>query len=180
MLASENTVLIIVDMQGNLAHSMHEKQQLFENAQKLIKGIQVFEVPIIAAEQTPDKLGPTIPEIDNLLSGIQYISKASFNCFDNERFLKEFEALNRKQVLIMGIEAHVCVYQTAMHLLSMGGYEVQIVADAVSSRTMKNRDIALEKMKGSGASLTSTEIVLFELLKTAENEKFKEIFKIVK
>ncbi len=180
MLNTENAVLIVVDMQGNLAHSMYEKYQLFENAQKLIKGIQVFEVPIIVAEQTPEKLGPTIPEIEQLLSGIQHISKASFNCFDNERFLKEFKALDRKQVLIMGIEAHVCVYQTAMHLLNMGGCEVQIVADAVSSRTMRNRDTGLEKMRDSGASLTSTEMVLFELLKTAENEKFKDIFKIVK
>ena len=137
-------------------------------------------MPIIVAEQTPDKLGPTIPEIDNLLSGIQYISKATFNCFGNERFLREFKALNRRQVLIMGIEAHVCVYQTAMHLLNMDGYEVQIVADAVSSRTIRNRDIGLAKLKDSGASLTSTEMVLFELLKTAENEKFKDIFKIVK
>ena len=179
MLTLENMVLIVVDFQGNLAHSMYEKHQLFENAQKLIKGARVFEAPIIVAEQTPDKLGPTIPEIDNLLSDIQHISKVSFNCCDNNRFMQELKSLNRKQILMSGIETHICLYQTTIGLLNMG-YEVHVVADATSSRTVRNRNIGLEKMKAGGASLTSTEIVLFELLVTAEHEKFREIIKIVK
>lgn len=179
MLTLENMALIVVDFQGNLAHSMYEKHPLFENAQKLIKGAGVFGIPIIVAEQTPDKLGPTIPEIDNLLSGIQHISKTSFNCCDNDRFMQKLKSLDRKQILMSGIETHICLYQTTMGLLNMG-YEVHIVSDATSSRTVRNRNIGLEKMKDGGASLTSTEIVLFELLVTAEHEKFREIIKIVK
>jgi nicotinamidase-related amidase len=180
MLTPENTVLIIIDIEGNLAHSMYEKDTLFENAKKIIKGSQVLGVPIIVTEQIPEKLGLTVPEINNLISDIQHISKASFSCCGSEGFMRELGTLNRKQILLAGIEAHVCVYLTAMDLLDIGGYEVQIVADAVSSRTVRNRDIALKKMKDSGASLTSTEMALFELLKTAKNEKAREIFKIVK
>jgi nicotinamidase-related amidase len=179
MLTLENMALIVVDFQGNLAHSMYKKHQLFENTQKLIQGIRVFEAPIIVTEQIPEKLGSTIPEVAHYLPDIQYISKASFNCCRNERFMRELETLNRKQILLSGIETHICVYQTTMGLLNMG-YEVHIVVDAVSSRTERNRNIGLEKMKDGGASLTSTEMVLFELLVTAEHEKFREIIKIVK
>jgi nicotinamidase-related amidase len=179
MLTLENMALLVIDFQGNLAHSMYEKHQLFENAQKVINGACVFGIPIIATEQIPEKLGPTIPEIDRFLPDIDYISKASFNCCDNEHFIQELESLNRKQLLISGIETHICVYQTTMGLLNMG-YEVHIIADAVSSRTVRNRTIGLEKMKDGGAHLTSTEIALFELLRTAEHDKFRDIIKIVK
>ena len=180
MLTLGNTVLIVIDIQGSLAQSMYEKDRLFENAKKIIKGSRVLGAPIIVTEQIPEKLGPTVPEIANLISDIQHISKTSFSCCGSERFMRELGTLNRKQILLAGIEAHVCVYLTAMDMLDIGGYEVQIVADAVSSRTVRNRDIALKKMRDNGASLTSTEMALFELLKTAENEKAREIFKIVK
>jgi len=179
MLTLENSALIVIDVQGKLARLMYEKEALFENLQKLIKGAQILGIPIIVTEQNPKGLGPTIPEVAHLLSNIQPIPKFSFSCCGDERFLQELKALNRKQVLIAGIEAHVCVYQTAMDLLN-SGYEVQIVADAVSSRTAKNRDIGLGKMNSEGAGLTSTETALFELLKVAEGAKFKEILKVVK
>jgi len=179
MLTPENTVLIIVDVQGKLAQLMHKKEALFENLQRIIKGSQILGIPILWAEQNPEGLGPTIPEVARLLSNIQPISKFSFSCCGSERFMQELEALDRKQVLIAGIEAHVCVYQTTMDLLELG-YEVQIVADAVSSRAAENREIGLARMKDAGASLTSTEAALFELLKVARGVKFKEILKIVK
>ena len=179
MLKMENVALLIVDIQGNLAHSMHGKELLFKNVQKLIKGIQVLGIPILWVEQNPQGLGPTIPEIADILSNIQPISKMSFSSCGNERFVQALKALNRKQVLIAGIEAHVCVYQTAADLVDLG-YEVQVVADAVSSRTIENKEIGLQKMRDSGVSLTSVETALFELLKKAEGEQFKEILKIVK
>jgi len=179
MLKMENVALLIVDIQGNLAHSMHGKELLFKNVQKLIKGIQVLGIPILWVEQNPQGLGPTIPEIADILSNIQPISKMSFSSCGNERFVQALKALNRKQVLIAGIEAHVCVYQTAADLVDLG-YEVQVVADAVSSRTIENKEIGLQKMRDSGVSLTSVETALFELLKVAEGEQFREILKIVK
>jgi nicotinamidase-related amidase len=103
----------------------------------------------------------------------------SFSCCQNDRFASALKALNRKQVLIAGIEAHICVYQTAVDLVGLG-YEVQVVADAVSSRQIENKEIGLQKMKAFGISLTSVETALFELLKVAEGEQFKKIIKIVK
>lgn len=179
MLKIENTTLLIVDIQGNLAYSMHGKELLFKNVQKLIKGIKILGVPILWVEQNPRGLGLTIPEIADLLSDIQPISKMSFSSCRNDRFLQALNALNRKQVLIAGIETHVCVYQTAAELVDIG-YDVQVVTDAVSSRNMENKEIGLQRMRDSGVSLTSVETALFELLKVAEGEQFREILKIVK
>nr|WP_321400505.1 hydrolase [uncultured Desulfobacter sp.] len=179
MLDIENTVLLIVDIQGKLAHLMDRKAFLFQNVQKLIKGAQILGVPILWVEQNPRGLGPTIPEIASLLPDSKPISKMTFSSCRNDRFVQALDALDRKQVLISGIETHICVYQTASDLVDMG-YEVQAVADAVSSRTLENREIGLQKMRDSGVGLTSVETALFELLKVAEGDQFREIIRIVK
>jgi len=179
MLEIENVVLLIVDIQGKLAHLMDRKELLFKNVQNLIKGIRTLGIPILWVEQNPKGLGPTIPEIAAMLPDIQPISKMSFSSCRNDRFLKTLSALDRKQVLISGIETHICVYQTAADLENMG-YEVQVVADAVSSRNLDNKEIGLQRMKDSGVSLTSVETALFELLKVAEGEQFRKILRIIK
>lgn len=177
MLSRENTLLIVVDIQGNLARVMHDQAFLIENNQKLIKGMHVLGIPILVTEQNP--LGATIPEISGLLPGVQAITKDSFSCCAEEKFMSAVRALERKQILMTGIEAHVCVYQTAIDMLAMG-YAVQVAADAVSSRTARNREIGIRKMTDSGVILTSAEMALFELLKTASDPKAKYLFKIVK
>lgn len=179
MLMLKKTALIIIDVQGKLAHLMYRKEALFENLQKIIKGAQILGIPILWLEQNPEGLGPTIPEVADLLSNTEPISKLSFSSCRNDRFMQALKALNRKEILIAGIETHVCVYQTAVDLVNLG-YEVQIVADAVSSRTMENKKIGLQKMRDAGVSLTSTETALFELLKVAEGKQFKEILKVIK
>ncbi len=179
MLTLENTVLVIIDVQVRIAQAMYEKEILLKNLMKLIRGALVLGIPIIATEQNPEKLGPTETEIAQLLPKFQAIPKLSFSCCGEKRFWQELETLNRKQVLIAGIETHVCVYQTVMDLLS-SGYEVQVVADAVSSRAVENREIGLKRMVAEGAHLTSTETVLFELLRVAKGDKFREISRIVK
>jgi len=179
MLEIENAALLIVDIQGNLALAMHEKESLFTNVRKLIKGIHALDIPILWTEQNPMKLGPTIPEIADFLSGIHPLGKMSFSCCQDDHFLKALKDLNRKQILISGIEAHICIYQTTVDLINLG-YEVQVVTDAVSSRTRDNKQIGLRKMKEAGAGLTSVETSLFEMLKTAEAKQFREIQQIVK
>jgi len=179
MLTIDNTILVVVDFQGNLAQAMADRIVLFENAQKMIRGIQVFDIPLIATEQIPAKLGPTIPEIASLFRGAAPIAKESFSCCQNDEFLQTLKKTGREQILLTGIETHICVYQTAVDLLS-AGYQVYVVSDAVSSRTAGNREIGLKLIQNAGGTLTSTETVLFELLKTVAHEKFKEIFKIVK
>jgi nicotinamidase-related amidase len=158
---------------------MHNKEALFENLKKIVKGAQVLGVPILWAEQNPDGLGPTIPEIAELLTDQNPVSKLSFSCCGNEQFMKNLEAVNRKNMVVVGIEAHVCVYQTAADLIDQQ-YDVQVVADAVASRTPENKQIGLEKCKDAGAGLTSTETVLFELLREARGDRFKDIIQLVK
>jgi nicotinamidase-related amidase len=178
-LTTDTTALLVIDMQERLFPVMHEKEKLLRNVIKLIKGAQVLEIPILLTEQYPRGLGPTLPEIKGLLTDIEPIEKVSFNCCDEEAFCQALGALKRKQVLVAGIEAHICVYQTAL-ALSRTGYEVQVVGDGVSSREPENRLVALLKMGAAGVSPTTTEMALFELLRVAGTEKFKQISNIVK
>ncbi|MBN1545088.1 MAG: hydrolase [Syntrophaceae bacterium] len=179
MLQQESTLLVVIDIQGNLARAAADRELLFESARKLIQGAKVFALPIVVTEQIPEKLGSTIPEIAEWIEDIERIPKETFSCCSNATFMTALKSANRKQILLSGIESHICVYQTAIDLLDHG-YEVHVVADAVSSRTAKNREIGISKMISAGAYLTSTETVLFELLKTAGSDQFKNIFKIVK
>ena len=179
MLAVDKCALVVIDIQGKLSQLMYQKEALFENAQKLIKGVQVLEIPIIVTEQYPKGLGPTIPEIAALFPNFKPIPKVAFSCCGDEGFQRELLAVNRRQILICGIETHVCVYQTTVDLIA-SGHEVQVVADVVSSRTAENREIGLQRMRDEGAKITSTEMALFELMRAAEGPKFKEVSKIVK
>ena len=179
MISRTNAVLIIIDIQGNLAQAMHDKENIFANNVKMIQGFKAFSLPIIVTEQIPQKLGQTIPQIAAQLEGINPIAKETFSCWDDRNFTKQLKGLSRRHIVLAGIECHVCVYQTALDLIS-NGYTVHLVTDCVSSRTPENRQVGIEAIKSAGAHLTSTEMVLFELLRTAADPKFKDIFKIVK
>jgi nicotinamidase-related amidase len=179
MLSRTAAVLVIIDIQGNLAQAMFDRENLFANTIKLIKGFKIFNLPIIVTEQTPQKLGQTIPQITAELGAIKPIAKETFSCWADVHFREQIEVLSRRHVVLLGIEGHVCVYQTALDLIQ-NGYNIHLVADAISSRTKENRVIGLAAMKNAGAQLASTEMVLFELLRTAADPKSKDIFKIVK
>jgi nicotinamidase-related amidase len=180
MLSVDNTALIVIDVQGKLAEIMHDKENLFANLERVIKGVQVLNIPIVWTEQVPEKLGPTLPQFSELLAGSSNpIPKSSFSCCGVAPFTDTLKSLGRQQILISGIETHVCVYQTALDLLA-AGYEVQIITDAVSSRSPQNLHLGLTRMKEAGAVLTGTEMALFELLRVAEGSQFKQIAQIVK
>ncbi|WNC73680.1 isochorismatase family protein [Thalassotalea psychrophila] len=179
MLNKEDTVFVLVDVQGNLAGLVHDKQALFSNMQKLIKSLQILNVPIIWVEQTPSAIGETIVQISSLLTNLTPISKTTFSAAKNDEFMTALKKTDRKQVLVAGIESHVCVYQTAMDLHQQN-FEVEIISDAVSSRTQSNKQIALLKMQSKGLTLSSTEMALFELIGDAESKEFKQIIKIIK
>jgi nicotinamidase-related amidase len=178
-LTTDNTVVVAIDFQERLFPVMYEKEKLLKNVLKLVKGSQTLNVPIILTEQYPKGLGPTLPEIKELLPDVTPIEKTCFSCCDDGDFTRALETTKRKQVLICGIEAHICVYQTAMALLR-AGYEVQVVADCVSSRDPENKMVSLFKMGSGGAGPTTVETALFELLKVGRGDTFKEISNIVK
>lgn len=179
MLDAAKAILVIVDVQGKLAQLMFDKESLFANQQRMARGAKTLGIPILWNEQNPLGLGATIPELAEILTGQQPLVKNTFSCCGNPAFGERIKASGRRQVLLVGIETHVCVYQTAQDLLQQG-FQVEVVADAVSSRTESNKRLGLERMKALGAGITSTEMALFELLRVAEGDKFKAILKSVK
>ena len=179
MLEIEYCCLTVVDIQGKLAQLMHGREALFKNIQILVQAAKILEIPILWCQQRPDALGPTVPEIAQHLTDIEPINKAAFSCCGTEQFNAQLKELGRHQVLLCGIETHVCIYQTAIDLLRQD-FNVSIIADAVSSRTLENKQIALNLMAAEGAKISSTEMALFELLKTAEHPQFKQVAKLIK
>lgn len=179
MLTKDQTVFVLVDVQGKLAKIVHESETLLDNLRKLIQGLQVLDIPILWLEQYPDGLGPTSEELSLLLEGQQPIAKMTFSAARNEEFMDALQSLNRKQVLIAGIETHICVYMTAAELAGKG-YEVEVIEDAVSSRTAANKQIGLEKMKAAGVTGTCIETALYELIGEAGTDEFKKVLKLIK
>jgi nicotinamidase-related amidase len=179
MLGKGNAVLVVVDVQGNLAQMMHQRDILFRNLRILIKGMRLLDVPVIWVEQVPEKLGPTVEEVRGSLEKLKPIPKQSFSCAECPEFLSRLEGLNRKDVILSGIETHVCIYQTAADLIARG-FEVHVVADAVSSRTESNKRIGLDRILSDGGHATSTEMLLFELQRNAGGAVFRKLIKLVK
>jgi nicotinamidase-related amidase len=179
MLKMDNAVLVIVDVQGKLATLMYNREEFFANIVKMAQGAWELGLPILWNEQLPDKLGPTIPQLKDVLKGMEPLVKSTFSCCDNENFMNKLKATNCRQILLAGMETHVCVYQSAEDLIA-DGYEVYLVADAVSSRKLEDKQIGIEAIKALGAHLTSVEMCLFEMLRVAKGDKFKKIIKIVK
>ena len=175
----ENSVLTIIDVQGNLAEAMHDKHELFSNLVKLIQMAKILEIPIICTEQVPDKIGATVPTIQSQIPEIKPIIKTSFSCCGNPQFVEMIKATGRNEIIIAGIETHVCVIQTVRDLKEQG-FQLQVVVDAVSSRTVNNKNYAICRMNEWNVELTSTEMLATELLRTSEHPKFREVLKLIR
>ena len=179
MLQAHNTALVLIDIQGKLATLMHQREELYRQLQILVQGAQALELPIFWMEQYPQGLGPTIPELSRLLADQEPLAKRCFSAWGQGQFQQQLRASRRRQVLVAGIETHICVYQTARDLLAQG-YRVEVVVDAVSSRSAANKELGLDKMQRLGAAPTSVETALFELLGQAGTPAFKAIARLVK
>ncbi|QYJ78384.1 hydrolase [Shewanella acanthi] len=180
MLKPEECVLVIVDVQGKLAQIMDNTEGLHRQLQTLIQGAQLFEIPILWLEQLPEKLGATSPVLQNLLlQSTQPIAKHHFSGWPCLEFATALKTSTRPQVLLAGIETHVCVYQTCRDLLDQG-YGVHVIADGVSSRSNDNKQLGLQMMLSHGAKLNNVESLLFELQHEAQGERFKALLKLIK
>lgn len=187
MLTTNNTVLVLVDVQEKLTAVMHHREELIQNLVSLLQGISHLNIPVIWLEQTPQKIGPTIRELQAELKDNTPIEKTTFSASGSPLFLERLEQCNRRQVLLAGIETHVCIYQTAVDLIRRS-YAVEVVADAVSSRHPINHQIGLEKIReagrhsvGSGQGhITTVETALFELLQSSEHPAFRPMLKVIK
>ncbi|VGO22880.1 isochorismatase family protein [Pontiella sulfatireligans] len=179
MLKRDEAVLVFIDVQGRLHEIMDGKEALDANLEKLIRCAQLLEVPILATEQIPEKLGPTNEPFKSMLADEVAVSKSSFSCCGEPKFMEQLERLGRRQFILVGIETHVCVYQTAIDLVEFGS-EVFIAADAVASRSPENKALALQALRGAGAKALPTETLLFALLRDAADPRFKELLKLIK
>lgn len=178
-LAAGSCVLTVVDVQGRLAELMWHRESLVRELDRVIRGCRLLQLPVLWLEQVPEKLGPTVAQIRPALEGCRPIPKSSFSGFGCGEFRRELAKTGRSTLILTGIEAHVCVYQTALDALGEG-YRVEIVGDAVSSRTESNLSFALQRLRDAGAGVTSTEMLLFELQRVAEGDTFRALSKLVK
>ena len=179
MTKETKTAIILIDIQGKLAEIMYNSEQVFKNVEILIKGAKLLKIPILWTEQLPDKLGPTTKRLSQLLIDQEPMIKSEFSCVRNTEFRDFIAKEQYNHFLVCGIETHVCVYQTVKDLLYLG-HEVELIADAVSSRTEQNKKIGIDKMKSLGAKLTSVEMLLFEKQEIAIGDTFKKLINLVK
>jgi nicotinamidase-related amidase len=177
-----NTVLVVIDVQERLLPVIDDASALLLNLERLIRGCHVLGVPAILTEQYVKGLGPTVEPIRRAFdetSGYRPVEKSCFSAYGCAPFATRLRELGRRQILLAGVETHVCVYQTAEDLLA-SGLSVSVIADAVSSRTAQNRELALRRLASDGAKLSSTEMALFELTVNAGTDEFRAISKLVK
>lgn len=179
MLMKETTGLIVVDIQGKLARIIHDSDSLIANCQKLIKGAQLLDIPIVYLEQNPDKLGSTVDELSELLSEYTPIQKYSFNACSEPSFIDTLNYHNVDSWLVCGIEAHICVYQTATGL-SERGYKVQVVSDCIASRDVANKQLALTRLQQNNIAVTGLEMCLYELINDCRSPEFKDILALIR
>ena len=178
-LSSANTILFVIDVQEKIFSAMHEQEKTKSNICRAIEGANILGVPVLWTEQYPAGLGSTLPEVAAVMNGAEPLEKTSFSCLGNEKIAEKLKIYGRTQILVCGIETHVCVYQTVQDLL-LDGLEVHIITDAVMSRSQSNHRLGLKKMSDMGAQLTSVEMALFELLGLAEGNNFKAVARIIK
>lgn len=179
MLSKQHSLLHIIDVQERLFQVMHNNEELKNNMVRFLKGIQILNLPILWMEQYPQGLGPTIPELKSLLEGQKPMEKMCFSSCKQPDFIEYLRVQARKQIMVMGIEAHVCVYQTVLGLIARG-FDVWVIADATSSRTKKNYEFGLRAMEAEGAKITTVEMALFELLVAAGSDEFRKISRLIK
>jgi nicotinamidase-related amidase len=169
--------LIVVDIQEKLLPPIFQKEQLLRNSKLLIRAATVLKIPTIMSTQYAKGLGKTVPEIASLLPEIEAIDKDQFSCFGSDVFcslLKRLHGSNRNTLLLCGMESHICVAQTALAALR-DGYLVHVASDAVSSRTEWNWKVGLERMRAAGAVISSTEMMIYELMRSSVSPAFKEM-----
>jgi len=179
LLIPENVALLIIDIQERILPVIKNHQLVVENTIKLVKGFKVLSLPIYYTEQYPKGLGPTVSSITQELGELKPFDKMSFSCSGAGNLFEEFNSKNLSQVVVCGIESHVCVQQTVLDLIE-NNLQVNLAADAVSSRKEIDYKTALDRMRNHGAEITTTESILFELLNVCGTTQFKEISKIVK
>lgn len=175
----KDCMAIEIDMQEKLMPHIYKSEEVITRSKKLVKGLIQLKVPIIVSEQYKKGLGDTVPGLEMLLADNPHYEKKAFSCCDDTAIYSDLKLYEKKNIILFGTEAHICILQTALDLKKRGLNPI-VVADCISSRTKTDRNIATYRFLQEGITLTTCESLLFELCRTSENEAFREISKIVK
>ena len=179
MIVRENAAYVAIDFQEKLMPVMSGTQKLEEKTIKLIRGLEALGIPGIVTQQYTKGIGETVPAIAEALGDFEHVEKNTFSCMATEEFVSRLEALGKKDIIVLGIEAHICVQQTVLQLLE-AGYNVYLAADCISSRSEDDKLWAISRMGEAGAAITTYEAILYEILRGSKSEGFKAVSAIVK
>jgi nicotinamidase-related amidase len=179
LLSADSTGVVLLDVQEKLMPVMGRQEKVTENILRILHLSNLYNLPVVQTEQYPKWLGSTLPEIKELLSSYDPIEKLHFNCCDVETFNARLESEDFKNVILMGVESHICILMTCISLLEKG-YKIHVPQDAVDSRTDENWRVGLELMREAGARITSTETIIYQILNKAGTREFKEMLKRIK
>lgn len=174
----QQTALLVIDVQERLMPVIYEQEKIIANVNKLLRGGEILGLETIVTEQYPKGLGNTCKEVE-LGEGKTILEKVCFSCMKSEPLADQLKLTNKKTLIICGVESHICVLKTTLDALQQG-FEVHVVADAVSSRTAENKHLAVERMRQAGAFIVSVEMILFMMLNEAGTDEFKAISKLIK
>ena len=174
----ENSILVVVDMQPSFLDGIHHREQITDRVKFIVETARLLEVPVIATEQNSDRMGKTEESIAALLDK-NALGKMSFSCCGIEQFTSAIDGFHRNQVVLVGIETHICVNQTAHHLLE-NGYEPIVCTDAVSARTIDRHRVGVKRLRDAGVTIAHTESIAYEWTGTADHPKVRDVLKLVK
>lgn len=179
LIDAQNSCLLVIDIQAKLNPVMFDPTRAPKGSAKLMLGAEILNVPTVVTEQYPKGVGQTVDDLQDFMPEGSPMEKDTFSCMADDGFVNRFKSLDRKQAVVSGIEAHICVLQTSLQLLSEG-VEVFVVEDATASRTQENHRAGLERIRHAGGSIVTVEMVLFEWLKRAGTPEFKQISQLIK
>ncbi|HWR40668.1 MAG TPA: hydrolase [Patescibacteria group bacterium] len=178
-LIREDSLLVVVDVQEKLLPAIHNAAGILHNVIRMVQVAQELQVPILVTEQYPRGLGATVAELKNFLNDVPVYEKNTFSCFGGADFLKALQSLKRRQLVLTGIETHICVGQTALEALERG-YSVHVIHDAAGSRTETDKQLALARIRDAGGVVSGVEMAVYEWLGAAGSAAFKAILPLIK
>ncbi len=179
LLRPDEAALVVVDLQEKLLPAIASRERVLRNSVLLLRLADVLSLPVVLTTQYRRGLGATVPEVVEAAPGVAPIDKVSFGCFGSPEFLDRLASLGRHQLVVAGIESHICVAQTVIGALERG-YAVHVASDAVGSRSEENRAVGLGRMERAGALLSSTEMAIYELLGRSDGAAFKKMLPLLK
>ena len=178
LLEREGACLVVIDVQERLFTHVADGESVLKQILKLVRFSKLIGIPIVLTEQYPKGLGPTLKVVKEEVAG-DAIVKTTFNCFGSEEFVKRLEEIGAKTLILSGIETHICVAQTALDAIDRG-YRVCVISDATSSRSLKDKEVGIERMRSEGITISSTEMLIYELLKDSSTDEFKQALRLIK